>query len=201
MNVNHAQHTHHNGPGKAKDKDKDEALAVILGKSKGKECKPHGICWNYGDKGHYKDKCPKPVVKKDNSPKKTDTVAANAIIQSDSNNDGVFFMEYKDDTDMPELQLVSDSKDDPESDDNESLWLRTRLTVAGIPRSYLGLIGARLACLSTLTWTQRLLNLITLLPKLELAKVMYLELKYMTLAAPNTLHVIVMLSKILLIFP
>ena len=56
----HAQCTCCNGPGKVKDK----ALAVIPGKSKGNE---HGVCWNCGDKGHYKDKCPKPVVKKDNS--------------------------------------------------------------------------------------------------------------------------------------
>ena len=32
-------------------------------------------------------------------------------------------MECKDNTDMPELGLVSDSEDDPESDGDESLWL------------------------------------------------------------------------------
>ena len=117
-----AQHTCCNGPGKAKDKEKDKDLTVIPGKSKGKEHKPHGICWNCGDKGHYKDKCPKPVVEKANSPKKTGTAAANTVIQSDSDDNGVFFMECEDDTDMPELQLVSDSEDDPESDDNKSLW-------------------------------------------------------------------------------
>ena len=31
-------------------------------------------------------------------------------------------MECKDNTDMPELGLVSDSEDDPESDGDESLW-------------------------------------------------------------------------------
>ena len=44
--------------GKAKDNDKDEAMATSSGKGKPKY--PHGVCWNCGEKGHYKDKCPKP---------------------------------------------------------------------------------------------------------------------------------------------
>ena len=39
-----AQHAHHTGFSKPKDEDQDEALAVAPGKSKGKECKPHGVC-------------------------------------------------------------------------------------------------------------------------------------------------------------
>ena len=110
----HAQHTCQGGPGKAIDEDRDEALAVVPEKSKGKECKPHGVCWNCGEKGHFKNKCPKPAVKKDNSPKKTGT--ANTVVESDSNAEGAFFMEDSDsdDPDMPDLQDVSDSESDDE---------------------------------------------------------------------------------------
>lgn len=55
-----AQYAQHRGSGKSKDEDRDEALAVVPDKSKGKECKLHGVCWNCGEKGHYKNKCPKP---------------------------------------------------------------------------------------------------------------------------------------------
>ena len=99
-----AQHAWQSGTGKAKDNDKDKALSVIPGKNKGKPCKPHGVCWNCGDKGHYKDKCPEPIVKKDDAPRKGSTSAAtNTIIQSDSDEEGAFFMEDDNDPDMPDL--------------------------------------------------------------------------------------------------
>ena len=45
----------------SKSDGKDEAMfASLSGKGK-KECKPHGVCWNCGEKGHFKDKCPKPL--------------------------------------------------------------------------------------------------------------------------------------------
>ena len=44
--------------GKNKDDDKDKAMATSSGKGKPKY--PRGVCWNCGEKGHYKDKCPKP---------------------------------------------------------------------------------------------------------------------------------------------
>jgi hypothetical protein len=80
------------GNGKAKDQDRDEALNVSSGKSNGKkkfERKPQGVCWNCGEKGHFKDKCPKPVDKKDDSPKKSGVV--NITIESDSEGEGAFF--------------------------------------------------------------------------------------------------------------
>jgi hypothetical protein len=55
----------------SKSNDKDEAmLASSNGKGK-RERKPHGVCWNCRDKGHFKDKCPKPAkdTKNDSSKK------------------------------------------------------------------------------------------------------------------------------------
>ena len=121
-----AQHAWQSGTGKAKDNDKDEALSVVLGKNKGKPCKPHGICWNCRDKGHYKDKCPQPIVKKDDAPRKGSTSAiTNAVIQSDSDEEGAFFMEDDDDPDMPNLGDMSDSEDDSDHqnvDEVETNW-------------------------------------------------------------------------------
>ena len=100
-------------------------MSVIPGKGKGKECKPHGVCWNCGEKGHYKDKCTKPVKQKENPPKKGSTVAAaNTVIESDSNREEAFFMEDIDDDNMPDLQDVSDSEtgSDDEDDDEGDNW-------------------------------------------------------------------------------
>jgi len=51
--------------------EKDKAtLASPNGKGK-KEHKCRGLCWNCGEKGHFRNKCPKPVKDtKNNSPKK-----------------------------------------------------------------------------------------------------------------------------------
>ena len=80
--------------GKApKTDNKDEAMvASSSGKGK-KDQKPYGICWNCGDKGHYKDKCPKPAkdIKKD-SPKKSSS-SANATVNHHSEDDSAFFLE------------------------------------------------------------------------------------------------------------
>ena len=103
------------GTKSSKGDDKDEAMSVVSsGKGKHFERKPRGVCWNCGEKGHFKDKCPKPVKsndKKDDSPKKGGS--ANAAIESDSEDEAAFFAELWDsDSDMPELQSVSDSDSD-----------------------------------------------------------------------------------------
>jgi hypothetical protein len=49
------QKSHHSG--KNKDDNKNEAMATSSGKGKPKYSQ--GVCWNCGEKGHYKDKCPK----------------------------------------------------------------------------------------------------------------------------------------------
>jgi hypothetical protein len=105
----------HSGTKSSKGDDKDEAMSVMSsGKGKRFQCKPRGVCWNCGEKGHYKDKCPKPVKsndKKDDSPKKGSS--ANAAIESDSENEAAFFAELWDsDSDMPKLQSVSNSDTD-----------------------------------------------------------------------------------------
>ena len=114
------QCSHQNdGNGKAKDQDWDEALNISSSeKSNGKgkfKRKPRGVCWNCGEKGHFKDKCLKPVAdKKNNSSKKRGV--ANVVIESDSEGEGAFFMKSK-----------SDSDEDPsergyDSDGNEMDW-------------------------------------------------------------------------------
>jgi len=85
------------GNGKAKDQDRNKALSVMSsGKSSGKgrfERKPRGVCWNCGEKGHFKDKCPKPITDKKNNSSKSKGSTANATIRSDSEDEGAFFME------------------------------------------------------------------------------------------------------------
>jgi hypothetical protein len=100
--------------GKTKD-DGDEAMAVgsSSGKGKGKPRYPHGVCWNCGKKGHYKDKCPDPVTttgktaakdpKKEVVPSKSDS--ANTV-ESDSESEAAFLMTC--DTDSVESDNLGD---------------------------------------------------------------------------------------------
>jgi len=85
------------GNGKAKDQDHDEALSVMSSEKfngKGRfERKPHGVCWNCGEKRHFKDKCPKPPTDKKNDSSKSKGSTANTAIESDSEDEGAFFME------------------------------------------------------------------------------------------------------------
>ena len=48
--------------GKKDNGDKAMAASSGSGKGKGKLRYPHGVCWNCSEKGHCKDKCPKPTV-------------------------------------------------------------------------------------------------------------------------------------------
>jgi len=57
------------------------------------ERKPRGVCWNCGDKGHFKDKCPKPPADKRNDSSKSKGGTVNTAIGSDSEDEGAFFME------------------------------------------------------------------------------------------------------------
>jgi len=82
------------------------------GKAK-KECLPHRLCWNCGEKGHYKDKCPNPKKssdKKGNAKAKSST--ANAAVVSDSEDEGAFFAEAEDD-DNGWFSEVDEPEDDP----------------------------------------------------------------------------------------
>ena len=97
--------------GKTKD-DGDEAMVASSSskKGKGKKKYPRGVCWNCGDPGHYKDKCPKPATekptkepKKDIVPKKTES--ANAV-ESDSESEVAFLATY--DTDSDESDGLGD---------------------------------------------------------------------------------------------
>jgi len=68
----------------------DEALTVS--DKPNKDRKPRGVCWNCGEPGHLKYKCPKP--KKDGS----STAGANAAVP-DSDKEAAFFMEPFDSND------------------------------------------------------------------------------------------------------
>jgi len=101
-------------PGEAKD----EALAATPGTSvgqdrRGKPRKPKGVCWNCGEPGHFKHKCPKP--QKDNSP--GTRVTANVAV--DSEDEAAFFMEPADEMDMDDVPVTSDHT---ESYEDESGW-------------------------------------------------------------------------------
>ena len=112
--------------GKTKDNDsKDEAMAVDPGSSKGKSGKggakkPRGKCWNYGEKGHFKDKCLKPPKSKEDAKgkdkkKEKASGSANAAVEcnSDLESEGAWAADDKmvlsDDESMPGLKTVSDS--------------------------------------------------------------------------------------------
>jgi hypothetical protein len=110
----------------SKEDDKDEAMSVSSnGKGKRFKRKPRGVCWNCREKGHFKDKCPKPAKSNENkndSSKKGGSV--NAAIDSDSEGDGAFFAELCDlDSDIPELKSVSNSGSDLELEgDSDGDW-------------------------------------------------------------------------------
>ena len=96
-----SQHAHRgNNSGKSKGDEKDEALYVTQGQSSKWKGGLHkfmcGICWNCGEKGHFKNKCPKPVKKDDSS---KNSGGANAAIASNSEREGAFFMEPESDID------------------------------------------------------------------------------------------------------
>ena len=151
------------GNGKAKDQDRDEALNVSSsGKSNGKgkfERKPRGVCWNCGEKGHFKDKCPKPAVDKKNDSSKKSGVA-NIAIESDSDGEGAFFMDSE-----------SDSDEDPsdggyDSDGDETDWFSEVESNKAGSSWDLGSIGVSVTHSSTLTWTRLLLLCLMNLPHL-----------------------------------
>jgi hypothetical protein len=95
------------------------------GKGKSTEKKfPRGVCWNCGEKGHFKDKCTKPAKttkdpKKEDIPKKTDS--AHAAVESDSESEGVFAM-ISDTESMPDLEVLDFDDDwftEEEEEDGE----------------------------------------------------------------------------------
>jgi len=112
-----AQRARRQGTGKGKDEEKDDALAVTPGSSKGKNGKGGGggkknvTCWNCGEKGHFKNKCPKPAKSKDlkeDEPAKSS--AANAA-ESDSKGEGAWAI-WDSDNDSSDSALFPDSDSD-----------------------------------------------------------------------------------------
>ena len=117
QHVQHAQRG--NISGKAKVDEKDEALSATSGQSlKGKDNlqRQKGVCWNCGEKGHYKDKCPKLAKKKDNTASKTET--ANAAIVSDSDSDAAFLLVPINDEDAERISEIDCDKQDSFFDGN-----------------------------------------------------------------------------------
>jgi hypothetical protein len=112
-------------PGQAGEKrnEKDEALTVSPnGKGRNFDRKPKGTCWNCGDKGHYRNKCPKPAHAHSN--KKTDSQksggSANAAVESDDEVEAAFFAELDEEDEMP--ALLSNYETDTDEEENGTDW-------------------------------------------------------------------------------
>ena len=83
------------------------------------------MCWNCGDRGHFKDKCPKPQEQKDEKEAKDSQKggSANAAVGVDTDSEGkgafaaVAVEDYASDDSMPNLKAVSnsDSNNEPTS--------------------------------------------------------------------------------------
>ena len=108
---------HRSGGSKSKEDDKDEALSATAKSSKLKwgDRKPRGVCWNCGEKGHYKDKCPKlakdtPDSKKEKAP--TQSGSANTVVESDSKSEGAFAMDFETDEEDEEGGWFTEVEDD-----------------------------------------------------------------------------------------
>ncbi|KDQ50303.1 hypothetical protein JAAARDRAFT_51339 [Jaapia argillacea MUCL 33604] len=127
--------------------DNNEALSVQpwKGKWKGKgdglsgdKSKPKGACRECGEKGHFKDSCPKKSLKvKPKDDAKAKSGMANIVEEPNSDDNGAWAMDYDSDSDieedsqsddsMPSIQSVSDSDSESEAgdvdDDDEVLFL------------------------------------------------------------------------------
>jgi Pol polyprotein, beta-barrel domain/gag-polypeptide of LTR copia-type len=118
-----AQRSRRSGHASGKGEDKDEAMFVSPnGKGKKINRKPRGTCWNCGDKGHYKNKCPKPV--KQTGDKKHDSQkgggSANVAIESDDEDEAAFFADLDDDDELP--ILLSNYKSDSDAEEHTDGW-------------------------------------------------------------------------------
>ena len=91
------------GTGKSKEDEKSEALAVSADKPRGKkDSNGKVLCWNCGEEGHLKHKCPKPKKSKDDSAskpaekpeaKKEGTSAVANVAEPTSDEDGAWAAE------------------------------------------------------------------------------------------------------------
>ena len=185
------------GNGKSKDQDHDEALNVSSEKSSGKkkfERKPKGVCWNCGEKGHFKDKCPKPATDKKNDSPKPKSGIANAMIDSDLEEDGAFLMEpIFNDEDVSEHTPVLDHESVEggySSNGGELDWFSKVDEEVGTgwdSEELSGLMKVSTAHLSMLTWNwMPPSQILRLLPMSAQEILIYLMPKFTILAVPNT---------------
>jgi len=120
-----SQHSHCSNGKSPKEDDHDEAMSASSskgGKAGGHNHKfPHGTCWGHGDKGHFRDKCPKKSKDGKESKDSPKGGSANTAVgvNSDSEGEGAFAAvaveDYESDDSVPDLQAVSDSDLDDES--------------------------------------------------------------------------------------
>ena len=107
-------------------------MHVSPGSSKGKsgkgDKKLRGVCWDCGEKGHYKgsEKClkPKKAVEKEKGDSAKGKGSANTVEESDSESRGAFMLEpnLESSSDIPDLLTVSSSSDvDDKELDNPDL--------------------------------------------------------------------------------
>jgi hypothetical protein len=90
--------------------------ALPNGKGKCLEQRPNGICWNCGDKGHYKNKCPKPTKISNKSSSQNSSGTANVAVESDPETEYAFMADelWESDSELPPLLSNIDSDSDVE---------------------------------------------------------------------------------------
>jgi hypothetical protein len=108
-------------------KEDDHDKAMYASSSRGRKAGgmnhkfPRSTCWGCGDKGHFRDKCPKKSKDGKESKDSPKSGSANAAvgINLDSEGEGAFATvavdDYESDDSMPDLEVVSDSDSDSES--------------------------------------------------------------------------------------
>ena len=148
-----AQRTRRTGAGKSKDRDDDEAMAVNPGSSKetggrggrgrgGKSPhfhrKPKGECYNCGEKGHYRNKCPKLAKPSKDTPTTSGSANTAAAADWDSEGEGAWVAIDTDGEsvasggEMPDLESVEASE--TSSEDGSVPGLATMsMTSGGAP--------------------------------------------------------------------
>ena len=107
--------------GKVKTRIK-RCLSHLMGREKKIDWKLKGACWNCSDRGHYKNKCPKPIKETGsnnrNSPKGSGS--ANAIVELDDEDEAAFFADLDDNDELPEL--LSNHESDLDAEEHSDDW-------------------------------------------------------------------------------
>ena len=117
-----AQRLHQNTSNTSKGNDRDEAMSALqIGKGKHIKRKPRGVFWNCSDKGHFKNKCPKPTKMLNKSIPQKSSSTTNAAVESDPEEYAFMADElYESNLKLPPLlsNINLDSDNETTGDDN-----------------------------------------------------------------------------------